>query len=298
MEQNWKTNGPLIIGGVGGSGTRLVTEICQSLGYNLGDDLNESLDNLAYTLLFRRYHWYVKNQHKDKKLLTGLNLLEKLIKKNYFLSIQEIYFLLYSVADTYLHYRDDKKWAFIRIQNIFQKPKNDYALTGWGWKEPNSYLLLPQLINKYPKLKFIHIIRHGLDMALSKNQRQMKNWSGLFFTDWKEGKEATPEDSLRFWIAANNYIKKHGSSLGPAHYLQINFDQLCTEPELITRRITDFLDIKLDQQEFNQLLELPKSPPTIGRYKNQDLSVFHDNEIQEVIKFGFQVENEHKQQNS
>ena len=45
---------PVAVGGVGGSGTRLIAQVLLELGYYLGGDLNESLDNLWFTLLFKR----------------------------------------------------------------------------------------------------------------------------------------------------------------------------------------------------------------------------------------------------
>src|SRR3990167_6840991 len=44
---------PLAIGGVGGSGTRVVAAAAIALGFDLGSDLNPPLDNLAFTLLFK-----------------------------------------------------------------------------------------------------------------------------------------------------------------------------------------------------------------------------------------------------
>ena len=45
---------PLIcVGGVGGSGTRVIAMILASLGLNIGNNLNEALDNLTFTLLFK-----------------------------------------------------------------------------------------------------------------------------------------------------------------------------------------------------------------------------------------------------
>jgi hypothetical protein len=43
----------VVVGGVGGSGTRLVATCLQRLGVRIGPDLNESLDNLFFTLLFK-----------------------------------------------------------------------------------------------------------------------------------------------------------------------------------------------------------------------------------------------------
>ena len=44
----------VIVGGIGGSGTRLIAMILASLGLNIGNDLNEAYDNLTFTLLFKR----------------------------------------------------------------------------------------------------------------------------------------------------------------------------------------------------------------------------------------------------
>ena len=46
--------GLLAIGGVGGSGTRVVARISQEVGCFLGNTLNDSLDNLEYTKRFKR----------------------------------------------------------------------------------------------------------------------------------------------------------------------------------------------------------------------------------------------------
>ena len=45
---------PVAIGGVGGSGTRLIAQILHEAGFYLGDDLSYAIDNLWFTLLFRR----------------------------------------------------------------------------------------------------------------------------------------------------------------------------------------------------------------------------------------------------
>lgn len=45
---------PVVIGGVGGSGTRLIAECVKKLGFFIGNDLNDAFDNLWFTLLFKR----------------------------------------------------------------------------------------------------------------------------------------------------------------------------------------------------------------------------------------------------
>ena len=41
---------PVVIGGIGGSGTRVVAQLLQCCDLNMGTDLNESLDDLSFTV--------------------------------------------------------------------------------------------------------------------------------------------------------------------------------------------------------------------------------------------------------
>ena len=45
----------IAVGGVGGSGTRLIAAFLDRLGIYMGDDQNESLDNLWFNLLFKQH---------------------------------------------------------------------------------------------------------------------------------------------------------------------------------------------------------------------------------------------------
>ena len=69
--------GPIVIGGVGGSGTRVLAEILRSLDIFIGNDLNESLDNLTYTLLFKRRRWFYRHCKSNAELSRGLGVLER-----------------------------------------------------------------------------------------------------------------------------------------------------------------------------------------------------------------------------
>ena len=58
--------GPVVIGGVGGSGTRLFATILKDLGFYLGADLNAAFDNLWFTLLFKRQELWPPETHKKE----------------------------------------------------------------------------------------------------------------------------------------------------------------------------------------------------------------------------------------
>ena len=289
MKSDWKENGPIVIGGMGGSGTRLVADICSLFGMYLGDDLNIANDNLLYTLLFRRRTWFYKSLQNKTRIQTGLSLLEKLLLKRIFLSPQEIWFLIYAGIDMTLHYRDDKLWSLKRIMNLIRYPWfGNRAFIGWGWKEPNSYLLLEDIARYFPNLKFIHTIRHGADMAFSKNQRQLRAWGALFDIPYPE--KELPSSSLKFWNKANKSVADIGKRLGDEKYLRINFDQLCQKPDQVINDIIAFLEIDVKEEIYLSALELPKIPPSLGRYKDHDISQLDPEDLAVLNEFGFSIE--------
>ncbi len=68
-----KETPPVIIGGVGGSGTRVIAELLSKIGYYIGNDLNNASDNLLYTLIFKRPNWFRKTLEILKKFSVVLN---------------------------------------------------------------------------------------------------------------------------------------------------------------------------------------------------------------------------------
>jgi hypothetical protein len=187
-----------------------------------------------------------------------------------------------------LHYRDDKLWSLKRLINLLRYPgfgKRSYI--GWGWKEPNSYLILNDLADNFPKLKFIHTIRHGADMAFSKNQRQLRAWGNLFEIPHPE--KERPESSLKFWVRANRSVADIGRNLGGDSYLQVNFDQLCQNPGKIIDDIIAFLDVSPNKADYQAALELPKKPPSLGRYKEHDLTELDSEDLAGLKEFGFRI---------
>ena len=185
MTENY-SNGPVIIGGVGGSGTRVVAEILANLGFFIGNDLNAASDYHLYTLIFKRKKWFSKNCNKPEALTRGLKLIEKAMTAQLPLSIGDFFYLSHAaLAMSYQGHNHLGKgkgsWPFKRLSKAFSQHACLSAKhIGWGWKEPNSHLLIDLFPGCFQNFRYIHTIRHGLDMAFSKNQQQLFNWHALF----------------------------------------------------------------------------------------------------------------------
>jgi hypothetical protein len=105
----------------------------------------------------------------------------------------------------------------------------------WGWKEPNTSVFLPQIVRRFPEMKYIHVIRHGLDMAYPANANQTKNWSHLF--DIKFEKILDPNSCLEFWVRSNERSISYAETMLKSNFALVRFEELVLKPTVaITKR--------------------------------------------------------------
>jgi hypothetical protein len=296
MQEDYKQNGPVVIGGIGGSGTRVVAEIVSEFGFYLGTDLNESLDNLWYTLLFKRPKWYYTNHTSEKEIYTGLGLLTKVMLKEGYFSLPEWRFLIHAVVqmsrEGHNHLGSGRgRWPFIRMWRMLVASQQEQSrYVGWGWKEPNAHLLIRSLAGYFKQSKYIHTMRHGLDMAFSKNQQQLFNWGHLYGVDRPKSASEIPVASYRYWVRANQRALEAGAELGREQFLLLNFDRLCRSPESEIQAIVSFLGVNPTQEAREKVSRILRQPPTMGRYRDHDLSQFGSDELSALQTFGFGIE--------
>ncbi|NLU39526.1 MAG: sulfotransferase [Bacteroidales bacterium] len=286
--------GPIVIGGIGGSGTRVVAQILKEFNVFIGEDLNEPLDNLSYTLLFKRRKWFYKNHNNQKEIFKGIRILEKsMLHKNPRLTLSEFCFLLKSTFSMYInghnHLKDGKgKWALQRYRKIIEGcdfDENKYI--GWGWKEPNSHLILPYLYEYFPNMKYIHTIRNGLDMAFSSNQQQLYNWATLFNISQPKNSECLPAKSFEYWMKANKSVVDFGRRMGTNRFYLLNFDSLCESPKDEIAKLLVFLELKVCDKILENLYRLPTTPITSGRFENENIDWLEEESMEFLDIFGF-----------
>jgi hypothetical protein len=292
--------GPIVIGGIGGSGTRVVAQMCMHMGFYLGSDLDGACDNLSFTFLLKRPRWFMHRASKSKDhVFEGLGILEKSTLGHFRPSLSELRFVGRAIAERVYARRIRRvskkvkrlRWGLIRARKILSSEGTDFTgYVGWGWKEPNSHMYIEHVGEYFGGGKFIHVIRHGLDMAFSKNQNQLRNWAAYFEVDVPSSAGSRPRAALEFWIKANQRAVALGERMGRDRFLLLNFDQLCISPRTETERIIDFLGLDSGALDMDHLSNIPRVPASLGRYKECDLSIFEREAIDAVRELGFVVE--------
>ena len=288
--------GPIAIGGGGGSGTRVVAEILKQVGFYIGSDLNSANDNLWFTLLFKRPKWFVKNSNTESEIFKGLRIFEKAMTASHSFRLDEYFFIMKAALKMSFKGHDHLNsgsgmWPIKRILTILNFRKIDVSgYIGWGWKEPNTYIYIKYLHKYFDNLKYIHVIRHGLDMAYSSNQAQLYNWGDILGIKSPDSSIPLPKASLQYWIESNKRTITFCRKFFKGRFLLLNFDQLCLNPEREISLLMAFLGLDIKHVDMDKLKSLPKIPKSTGRYKKHDLTCFNKDEIDAVRSLGFIVD--------
>jgi hypothetical protein len=245
----------IVVGGVGGSGTRMIITILKELGLNIGNDLNEANDNLTFTLLFK---------HLGTLTLSNDNIhnFVKIIKKEIYhspLSSNEINIV--DSLSTKGRPGHDYPWIQDRANHLKQLHKSNPIpryhtkskplMDKWGWKEPNSHIIMKSLHELYPSMKFIMVVRNGFDMAFSTNQNQLRLWGPVFLPKEyvKYDKHGhiiyTPRVSFKYWRIIHEKVISESKQM-KSNFLMINYDDMCSHPEKWLIILFDFLNLSHD----------------------------------------------------
>lgn len=246
---------PLMIGAVGGSGTRVIARIIRHTGFFMGTNLNESDDAMEFVDFYDR--WI-----------------------NRFICVKDVSVTGDHTAQTEAEFFDcvARHRALIPIEHM-----------NWGWKEPRSIYLLPFVHRLFPRMKFIHLIRDGRDMAFSSNQNQLKK-HGEAILDSKYTYYPQPIKTAMLWSKINLMASDYGEKNMGDRYLRIRFEDLCRDSGTTIHMIYNFLDLSKKDDIDAVLLEV-NPPGSIGRWRachDPDLiSGIQMHAKQALVRFGY-----------
>lgn len=217
---------PVVIGAMGGSGTRIVAKIVQHAGYFMGTNLNISEDAMDFVDFFD--HWI------NRFARTDINEAQM---------------------------QDEFATCVAKHRSPIGNGNMD-----WGWKEPRSIYLLPFFHKYFPRMKFIHVIRDGRDMAFSSNQNQLRK-HGEVMLESKYVSYQQPIQTAMLWNKVNLIASKYGETYMKEHYLRIRYEDLCRDTETTINIIYSFLD-PCKRTNAHAALKQVKPSQSIGRWRS------------------------------
>lgn len=253
MSANYQYNpGPLGVGGVGGSGTRLVASLLEAMGLFMGEHVNRSNDSLVWPP-FRKL--LAESPGRDAA------------------ARERVVFEAITRFEQHMH------------EDYHRVARGDH---NWFWKVPTTFFWLEPLAAYFPRMKYIHVIRHGLDMAFSGNRRQVKVWAGAVGLELRP--PIDPRQMLEYWVLANDLALDRARRLLGDRCLLLSFDRLCRSPETELPRLAAFVDCPEAQWGLERWRSMIRTPESIGRFRDHDChALFPPRLLQAVARYGYDV---------
>jgi Sulfotransferase family len=270
---------PVAIGGIGGSGTRVIAALLDMTGYYLGDDLNDFKDNQWFTLIFKRRSILIESDVDFRAL--ALLFCARMSGRTAISEQEQARIYSLTEKDRYQHSRD---WLIHRALSFCSGVTSKRPDQPWCWKEPNTHVVVDRIFGLVPELRYIHIVRHPLDMAVSGNQAQLYNWGPIFLS---QDVTIEPRSSLSYWCAAHRRVVDFMRTW-PERTMMIDFDALCAKPEPYCALIGKLLGTSLPDEAVERFRDYLHRPGSSGRFRSKvDPKQFDPADLAYVAEIGY-----------
>lgn len=261
----------IAIGGMGGSGTRVVAQILMDAGLHMGDDINASNDNIWFTRLFKCPTW--KQKASDDDVLDRFSLFQKMMTGSSLSMSESAQFIQAGLSNRAFPMSSYQVYSFLKW-NFSDKDFHQY----FGWKEPNTQLYIEPFAEKFPSLKYVHVVRSGLEMAFATNRQQLKNWGYLF--DIQLGSKPIQYYQLDYWIRSNQQVFSVGTSKMSDRFHIVNYNKLCSNPEVEIEKLVDFSGLDMAQIKMGDYADLPSRSKRASSF--YDESLFDEKQLKKM----------------
>jgi hypothetical protein len=247
----------VIIGAIGGSGTRVLWKILAAAGGYMGRRVTRNRDSLDLSEFL--------NAHLNPVL-------------------QRTGSLDYALDGLPPHLRLRTERALLTTLRAYLADRRQPS-PFWGFKIPRSLYILPFLDCLLPQARFIQLVRDGRDMAFSKNSFQLDRHFAFLSPPGVE--TSGPVAAMRLWAKANgeaaDWATRH---LGDRHRI-VRFEDLCAEPEREIAALLHWLHVDADARD---LATLVAAPVSLGRWRSRPPEVIGELErigAESLGRFGY-----------
>ena len=143
----------------------------------------------------------------------------------------------------------------------------------WGWKHPRNLYLLPLFARLFPNFRFVHVVRDGRDMALAGTQGQLKKL-GPWLLPGSTGLPVWTE-SVRLWSLVNIAVSDWCENNLGSRYVCSRFEDLCSHPREEVSRLFGGLDLAADEAMIESASHLVRVPESLGRWRQMEADKRH-----------------------
>jgi hypothetical protein len=274
IEDQLRSSQPLVIIGMHRSGTSLVVRLLADLGFHMGDYLSRDAEAVFFQKLNRRIFNSVGAKWGSVDPLIEVMDSEDFVEsqsRNMHKALFEDRRLL-SREMKISEYFGSGPWEDVKDGNQAH----------WGWKDPRTTMTFPIWLRIFPQAKFLHIMRNGIDVAISTHRRTMKQHRNLIKRTFPLDYDPITLDfeyCFQLWESYLSFVFNHRDIIPDGNYLEVHYEDLLTDPEEQLQLICDFASFPVRDQD------LKTSIPQIdrSRLQNSDFAANYRQQIPPLV---------------
>jgi hypothetical protein len=123
--------------------------------------------------------------------------------------------------------KNNDQWPHIAVVLAWASCTNKLGARYWVDKTPVNERYLQRIWNSRPQAKIIHVIRDPIATLTSRKKMEPSVSFSHALADLK----------ISFSVAVKQSVLHH------SHFMQVHYEELCEDPEMITREMASFLGI-------------------------------------------------------
>ncbi len=234
---------PVILLGMHRSGTSLMARLLRDVGIHMGSWLSRDAEAVFFQRLNRRIYGavHVKWGYVDP--------LVEAMGSEQFIELHTNAILKAFLKDRYILRRD------VGIAQFFGREVWDALCRGeditWGWKDPRTTLTFPIWARIFPQARWVHVVRNGIDVAISTHRRSKKQQRKLRNRFFRIDYCPITLDfgyCFRLWETYVSFVLDHKYLIPPDQYYEMRYEDLLAEPQVQLRRLLAFLDYRVEDE--------------------------------------------------
>lgn len=235
---NCRTTPPVVVVGMHRSGTSMLSRLLENLGVFMGRDLTGNAESLFFQSLNR---YIIEEAGGD-----WVNV------KPVFEHLQSQDFVQRH-ADRLINILIEKR-GLRRFHGEFRFFTWSLGFsTPWGWKDPRNTVTLPIWLAVFSRLRVIHIVRSGIDVAISLHRRE--NCRSRDDRDFRL--ECLDFDAcFNLWDLYSTVWQRHRGLVPDERRLEIQYESVLQDPETTVRDIACFMGLDVTQVRVAGIAEM------------------------------------------
>jgi hypothetical protein len=261
-----QSSNPVILLGMHRSGTSLTTRLLKDVGIFMGSKLSKNAESPYFQNVNREIFARAKaTWSKIDPVVVSMNAKDYIERE-----AQWLHNALFDKSGIKAHF-DVPSWNEISQSHAFR----------WGWKDPRTTITFPIWLRIFPDAKFVHVIRNGIDVAISLNRRHMtrsKWWHRFSFYHDYNPEIADFQYCFKLWESYVTYINKRRYLIPECNYLELRYEDLLTAPDIQFANLLGFLEHLIDANLFEQVCQ----QINVQRLNNKEYRAHYRSEIDKL----------------